>query len=549
MLTTRMRFLGNGAFAAAFVLLTGCDAIWGLKRAELYTSDGGTGGGSGGGGAIPCTPGQVVTCYSGPSTTEGIGVCKAGLKECSANGTYGPCMGEVTPLPEDCSTPQDDDCDGLAPTCKGTLMWAKHFGDANDQHPTAVAVDSQGNVIVAGYFEGEAAFGTTPLVSTGGRDAFLVKFNASGTHLWSRRFGDADDQIATGVAVDPTDNIVLVGDFSGSIDFGGGALVAQKPPGIITTDVFVAKFAPDSTPLWSSQYGDANNQSVSGVAIDSESNIVVTGAFAGEVDFGGEALVSAGGTDIFVARFDKLGALLWSARFGDAANQVARGVAFDSSNNAFLAGTFDGMLDFGTGAITSAGGTDAFIAKLAASNTFEWFTRGGDKSDQSVAAVAADSAGNVIVAGAFAGSVGFGASPLMSAGAQDIFVAKLADSSIPSWSGRYGDASDQVATAVGVDHQGSVLVAGNFSGAVNFGGDTLASLGGTDVFVTKLDSGGNHSWSKRFGNGDDQEASAAAFDSNGNGIVVGSFRGAVDFGGGLLTSAGGRDIFVAKFAP
>lgn len=84
---------------------------------------------------------------------------------------------------------------------------------------------------------------------------------------------------------------------------------------------------------------------------------------------------------------------------------------------------------------------------------------------------------------------------------------------------------------------------------MNFGGGVLASLGGKDIFVVKLDAGGNHRWSKRFGDASDQAASAVAVGPDGSAVVVGAFAGSVDFGGGALMSAGGTDIFVAKFAP
>jgi hypothetical protein len=461
-------------------------------------------------------------------------------------------VGEVTPKPEDCSTPEDDDCDGLAPTCKGSLAWAKRFGDAGDQHPTAVAVDTLGNVIVVGNFGGTVDFGGTSLTCAGASCVFVVKLNASGTHLWSKRFGDGGE-IATGVAVDAAGEIVVVCNSAGTINFGGGDLVAQKAPGIVTHDVVVAKLDAEGNHIWSKDFGDAADQTVSGVALDATSNVVIVGGVAGSIDFGGGALTSAGLADVFVAKLSSSAGHVWSKRFGDASNQSAGSVALDSLGNVFLAGSFAGTLDFGggDGALQAmAGQDDMFLVKLGASNVTAWSKGVGNGGHQVASTVATDPMGNVIVAGDFDGTASFGfGAPLVSAGGHDIFVAQLATSNTPQWDARYGDTSDQVATAVATDQAGGVLMAGYFAGSVNFGGGVLASLGGKDIFVTKLDSGGNHTWSKRFGDGSDQTASAVAVGPDGSGVVVGSFAGSADFGGGALTSAGGTDIFVAKFAP
>jgi hypothetical protein len=66
-----------------------------------------------GGAGCVCPPNQMVACYSGPAGTQGVGICKAGLALCNAQGTaLGPCMGEVLPQAETCNTPVDDNCNG-----------------------------------------------------------------------------------------------------------------------------------------------------------------------------------------------------------------------------------------------------------------------------------------------------------------------------------------------------------------------------------------------------------------------------------------------------
>jgi hypothetical protein len=140
-----------------------------------------------------------------------------------------------------------------------------------------------------------------------GDDIFLAKFNASGTHLWSKRFGNASFQSGDSVAVDPQGNVFTTGYLMGSADFGGGTLTSAG-----ATDVYLAKFSPTGAHLWSKRFGDSAGQAGSDVTVTSDGNVAVTGVFAGTLGFGGPPLGSAGGSDVFVAKFDPNGNHLWS---------------------------------------------------------------------------------------------------------------------------------------------------------------------------------------------------------------------------------------------
>ena len=512
------------------------------------TGTSGTGGGGGAGGGVggaggACAPASSAPCYDGPAGTDGHGLCQVGSKTCNADGTsYEPCLGAVLPTPEDCATATDEDCDGLAPACKGALVWSKRFGDADGpQVSTGVAVDGAGNVILVGYFSGSVDLGGGPLVTPGPTDVFVAKFDANGSHLWSKRFGDVSPQAPSGVAVDDAGNVVLVGSFSGSVDFGGGPL---KSAG--TVDVFIAKLDAGGAHLWSKSFGDVGPQFANSVAVDGAGNAVVVGHFSGSVDFGGGPLVGTGSDDAFIAKLDAGGAHLWSKRFGDGDVQKATGVAVDGAGNVVLVGSFSGSVDFG-GAF--AGTSDVLVAKLDADGAHLWSKSFGDENPQRPNAVAVDGAGNIVLVGDFRGSVDFGGGPLASAGEADSFIAKLDAGGAHLWSKSFGDKGDQIPNSVAVDGAGNVVLVGYFSGSVDFGGGPLASAGDDDAFIAKLDAGGAHLWSKRFGDGLDQLGVSVAMDSAGEALMAGFFFGTASLGGAPLVSAGGSDVFLAKFAP
>ena len=547
-----MTFLRT-SFAALTVasLLVACakGADTGGAGGEEAGGSGPGSGGKGGAGGGGCTPGAKEACYSGPKDTADVGICKAGTHTCKEDGSgFGACDGEVVPTDEDCITPEDEDCDGAAPLCPGAAIWSERFGDASNQRLLGMATDSDGNVFLTGYFSGVLDFGGQELTSAGGSDIFVAKLDPTGKHLWSKHYGDEQEQYANAIAVDAAGDVYVTGEFKGKVNFGSAELLSAG-----SIDAFLAKLDGGSgSQLWSKKFGDSSDQSGRGVACDSTGNVVVTGSMAGTVGFGGPILTSDGGNDVFVAKFQSSGIHSWSVRFGDPGGgaQSAQAVTIDSNGDPIVVGSFVGGRVLDATNLTSGGGADIFVAKLAgASGAVSWATGFGAGSDQLARDVAVDPGDNVILVGSFQGTVDFGGVQMTSSGADDAFVAKLDPSGAHVWSQKYGDAMAQVARSVAVDGTGNIAVTGGFAGTVDFGGSSMTTKGGDDLFIARFDPDGAHLASHAYGDASDQTGQAIAFDADGNTLVAGDLKGTIDLGGGPLKSAGYYDIFVAKFAP
>jgi hypothetical protein len=364
----------------------------------------------------------------------------------------------------------------------GAHVWSKSFGDPSEQVIQGVAVDGSGNIVIAGYFNGTIDFGGGALVSAGLRDVFVAKFASDGSYLWAERFGDADYQAANALAVDSNGNIIIAGVMMGSVNFGGGTLT-----GAGAWDIFAAKLDPDGGHIWSGRVGDGNNQYAPAVAVDHADNVILAGYFNGTVDFGGGPLTSAGAEDIYVAKYTAGGAYLWSRSFGDASTmQEAWGVTADGSNNVVVVGYFTGDVDFGGGPLSTDGQPEIFVAKLDTDGGHLWSKQFGDAYAQYAWDVACDPADNVLIAGGFSGAVDFGGGALTSAGASDAYLAKLGPGGNYIWAKRAGDAAYQAAQALAVDVSGNAVLAGYFAGAIDFGGAALTSAGNEDAFVAKF---------------------------------------------------------------
>ncbi len=316
------------------------------------------------------------------------------------------------------------------------------------------------------------------------------------------------------------------------------------------TDIFLASFDNDGAPRWSKRFGDNQpNQIAYAVATDAADNVLVAGSFWGTVNFGGSNLTTVGGDDIFLAKFDANGNDVWSMSFGNAStDQIARSVAIGPANTIIVAGWFLGTVNFGGSNLTSSGGVDIFVAKFDADGDHVWSKKFGGLEDQRLESVAVDGSGNVVVTGYYDGTVDFGGGQLPSTAENDIFLAKLNASGNHVWSQRFGSTNNQTGESVAIDASGNVITAGHFESTVDFGGLTLNAVGGEDVYLAKFDEDGDHLWSKGFGSSGDQTAKAVAVDALGI-VLSGYYASTIDFGGNTLNNAGGLDIFVARFNP
>ncbi|MEZ4256670.1 MAG: nucleotide-binding protein [Polyangiales bacterium] len=334
------------------------------------------------------------------------------------------------------------------------------------------------------------------------------------TNSWVIGYGVARNQLVESVGTDSSGNVYVLGSFEGTLDFGTGPLVAPGIGDENENNVFLAKYDQYGAPIWAHQWGDTSNQLAAQLAVDGAGNTAFLVRTRGTMNFGGSDLTTAGDSDIIVARFDADGNHVWSKIFGGSMLDRAERIAFDADGNVLVAGKFTGSISFtGLGSRTANGITDGLLLKLAAANGNIVFALplSGPGDDDYAFGVDADAAGNVYVTGHFSDTMTFGTSPspttLTTAGGRDIFVAKLDPSGNFLWAKGYGGTGDDRAYDL-VVHRGSgdVILTGYFENSLTFGngGDTLTSAGGRDFFVARLDSSGAHVWSAGYGDATDQ---------------------------------------------
>jgi len=220
----------------------------------------------------------------------------------------------------------------------GDVQWVRQFGGRYNDTISHLAVDPRGNVYVQGVFRDTADWGGQPLTAHGGsdNDIVLAKYDVNGDHLWSKGFGNAFNDVAGGLAVDPAGNITMVGSFDKSVSFGRGD--DHRSSG--EADAFIARFATDGTLAWARTYGAEREDIAFGVGTDAAGASVTIGWFQGSVDFGAGPLVSKGNKDVFALKLDARGGLVWAQSFGDHDHDQGRGVAIDDSGAAIIVGIY-----------------------------------------------------------------------------------------------------------------------------------------------------------------------------------------------------------------
>ena len=443
---------------------------------------------------------------------------------------------------------------GTPPPSGGNFNWVKRFGGAAASTTGyATAVDPSGNIIVVGTVWGAATLGGSSLVSLGSSDIFVAKYMANGTHLWSKLFGGALDDVGRAVAVDAAGNIFVSGSFKRSLSFGGASLTAYYSGfGAETSDLFIVKLNSGGGHIWSKSFGSFANDTANGVSVDDrDGSVAITGTFTGVVPVGGAGLVSTSTTtsDIFVAKYASDGTHLWSKGFGSVGDDVGYGIATDASGNILIVGNAQGSVNFGGGLLPAPGGIDVVVAKFDPNGNHQWSKQFGGSSTDGGFGVATDTGGNVFVTGYVQGSADFGGGALPANGSFDTFLVKYSAGGAHLWSKQFGGTGADEALGVTTDGAGNVMISGALQGTSAFGGNVLTSAGAWDILVAKYSAGGAHQWSKRIGGISSDLGYAIATNPSGNAIVVGTAYGSIDFGGGLLPAIGTTDLFILNLGP
>ena len=287
------------------------------------------------------------------------------------------------------------------------------------------------------------------------------------------------------------------------------------------------------------------------IVADDSGNVYVTGQFEYTSVFDNRTLSSYGSHDIFVAKYNSSGNIVWIKSAGGTDGDIGMGIGIDAQHNVYITGEIEKTVRFSsTISLTSSGGNDIFIAKYDANGNVRWAKKFGDaNSSDKGRAIAVAPNGNCYVTGNFSNSMTIGPSTISSDGGNDIFTAKFDSNGNGIWAKRGGGSRQDRGHGIAIDANENVFVTGGMTPPARFHGTTITNSGKYSTFLVKYNSSGSFQWVKAAGDCcDTTEANAIALDGSGNIYLTGSFAAQTKFSSTTLNStSGSRDVYVAKY--
>lgn len=459
--------------------------------------------------------------------------------------------------------------------------WALSFGGPSLERGDGVAAFSDGTFVTAGTFQESVTFGAgglneTELVSAGLEDLYFARYDGDGVLAWAKRAGGVDVDHGASVASFADGSFVASGHFARTAIFGPGepnetelTATPESIPGDLPTDIFIARYNADGTLAWAKSAGGSEWDTSRGAAALSNGSSVITGQFRNTAVFGaGETnetqLTASGPGDIYVARYDRDGLLMWAKRAGGDLASIGNDVASFADDTVAVAGRFEGMATFGAAEIaetelTSRGATDIFVARYDADGSLAWVEQAGGEQVDDAWGVATFDDGASVLTGSFLGTAIFGAGEENETelGDLDIFVARYNADGTLAWAKRAGGTARDVGRDITSMADGSCTVTGRFGDAATFGpgesnATSLVSAGRLDTFVARYAASGELQWATRAGSPSTDSGEAIASLPDGSIVVTGTFEDTTTFFADTvdeteLISNGDRDVFLARY--
>ena len=394
--------------------------------------------------------------------------------------------------------------------------WIRQFGTIRSDSANAVAVASDGSILVGGRTSGDFVGSG----NFGGIDAFVRKYDAGGAPLWTRQFGTAEYESVDALSVGDDGSFVVSGSTSGPL---------TGPRASTIGDAYVRVYDPEGVEVWTRVSGADNFASATTVSLGSDGSVYVAGVAHERFD-GTEGL---GGWDVYVRKYAPHGEEAWTRYFGSDDHDYMGSVGVATDGSVYVAGSTFGQV----GSEGSMGSLDGYLCKYDASGVLQWARQIGTPFSDSVNAMSVGSDGGVYVAGTTGGELGATENPDNST---DSYVRKYDSEGEEVWTTQLDQLTDDFAITVSAAGDGSVYVAGDARGDAG-GVDAELTV---DSFLVRLDRSGAEVWRREFGTAETDRLTSSGTAGDGSVVVVGYTAGDLVEGDGHPV---GGDAFVARF--
>lgn len=304
----------------------------------------------------------------------------------------------------------------------GEVQWAKSIEGNILSIGGGIASDSDGNIVVTGYFFDTLIIDTDTLIANSDEgDLFVIKLDDLGTLLWSRQAGDDGIMRATEVVIDDDDNIIIAGKFKGIATFNDQTIQTNTAD----HDIFVAKMDKDGNFIWGKKLGGVFEDDFGDLALDDNGNIYLTGYFLGVMSSSDGWEIQGNGLNrnIYIIQLSIDGTVNWGYSLGDVKDDFSTSIA-TYGNEVAITGYFQDNTNINSFSWDAEGGFDAYVAIFDLSgNILNALHISGDDFEIG-SQISYDNEGRLITGGAFNGSCRFDNNEITSNGSYDVYWAK-----------------------------------------------------------------------------------------------------------------------------
>ena len=447
---------------------------------------------------------------------------------------------------------------------QGTWDWVNKAGGSTSinfypeyDKGNDIEVNHNNELLVTGFYRGQGVFDTITLSGVGTRNGFLAKYDSVGNVIWAKSI-IGTGVLGTSLAFSSNDDIYLIGEFRDSANFGDTTIYSSSYNW--QTEIFFAKYATNGDLIWVKRtnppsIGNNDHEPVE-IDIDNFDNIYITGRFQGSASFDTINVTAMGGRDIFLAKLDTSGSVVWVEQIWDNyTNSLVSDMEIDPSGHIYLTGQFQYKIVFNGYTHWGSNNMEVYILKFNPNGMYSWITTGTGPNNNIANAIAVDDNYNIYIAGKFTNTLTFGTLSQTGTGTyEDHFITKFDSAGVSQWHNKITHSYQFEITDITNDPWGNCLLSGFMTDTLNLGADTIISpnLIPRQAFVGSFSPSGISNWGSFGGpsiTNHDASANSICTDKCGNPFITGRFNMTSTFGSISVTSSGTDDIFIAKLNP
>lgn len=428
--------------------------------------------------------------------------------------------------------------------------WVRIMGGTRSDSVTRLVTDANGRTTVMGQFEGTNTIGQTVLVSSpNNRTMFLAQYDALGMPRWATQSVGSKTDTPTGLAVDVSGNLYVVGYFNSTNLMLGSSALANFAQGY--NDVFVAKYNAQGVLQWAKSFGGDRDDYARAIAVDGQGNVVIVGDFNSATITCDDIITpNIGGRDVFTVKLDAQGKVQWVRTAGDSGLHEGYAITVDAASNIYVAGKIWSQIQFDTYQFDSHFDSDTFLVSYNSNGNVRWARQFGNFSIALPRSIAVDSQQRVLMTGYFDQSFDLDGHPLICHGSQDTFVAQFNADGKALWALALGGPGMDTPKDMAIDSQDRMCVTGSFAQTAWFGDVFLAGGAQRNAYIAMLDSTGRVLWAKQTGGSRATDGNTLAVGPDGALMLGGSFSSSVSFDAvSYQAMESSMDGFVARLLP